>query len=213
MRTTLNLNDELIRDAQKITRLTEKTAVVHAGLKALIAREAATRLAEVSFPNYETFGPASEQHTGSTLVDRPACRANAFHRQVELDERVGRIAGGIFNGESRDSRAGGGGHVRTDLVRGDGESAFEVGIHRNLHAPADEPEVRQHLVERNLIVPPSERPGETRARGGERGKPELGEQARAPQIPGVRDDEAAGFVEPAKALALRGGLGHPLATL
>ena len=45
MRTTLNLNDELVRDAQKITRLTEKTAVVHAGLKALIAREAARQLA------------------------------------------------------------------------------------------------------------------------------------------------------------------------
>lgn len=47
MRTTLNLNDDLVRDAQKITRLTQKTAVVHAGLKALIAREAARQLAEM----------------------------------------------------------------------------------------------------------------------------------------------------------------------
>jgi len=45
MRTTLNLDEELLRDAQKITRLSEKTAVVHAGLKALIASEAARQLA------------------------------------------------------------------------------------------------------------------------------------------------------------------------
>ncbi len=44
MRTTLNLNDELMRDAMRVTGLREKTAVVHEGLKALLAREAARRL-------------------------------------------------------------------------------------------------------------------------------------------------------------------------
>lgn len=45
MRTTLNLDEDLLRDAQKITRLSEKTATVHAGLRALIASEAARQLA------------------------------------------------------------------------------------------------------------------------------------------------------------------------
>lgn len=44
MRTTLNLDDTLIRDAMRVTGLREKTAVVHEGLKALIARDAARRL-------------------------------------------------------------------------------------------------------------------------------------------------------------------------
>lgn len=45
MRTTLNIDDRLLAEAQRLTRLTEKTAVVHAGLEALIARESARRLA------------------------------------------------------------------------------------------------------------------------------------------------------------------------
>ncbi|MGH8523552.1 MAG: type II toxin-antitoxin system VapB family antitoxin [Gammaproteobacteria bacterium] len=46
MRATLNIDDELLLEAQKITHIKEKTAVVHAGLEALIEREAARRLAE-----------------------------------------------------------------------------------------------------------------------------------------------------------------------
>ena len=45
MRTTLNLDDELLLEAQRLSGLREKTAVVHAGLEALIAREQARRLA------------------------------------------------------------------------------------------------------------------------------------------------------------------------
>jgi Arc/MetJ family transcription regulator len=45
MRTTLILNDELLREAQRLSGLKGKTAVVHAGLEALIARESARRLA------------------------------------------------------------------------------------------------------------------------------------------------------------------------
>jgi Arc/MetJ family transcription regulator len=45
MRTTLILDDELLERAKEATGLKEKTALVHAGLEALIAREAARRLA------------------------------------------------------------------------------------------------------------------------------------------------------------------------
>lgn len=44
MRTTMNLDDALVRDAMRVTGLREKTAVVHEGLRALLAREAARRL-------------------------------------------------------------------------------------------------------------------------------------------------------------------------
>lgn len=45
MRTTLNIDDELLEKARKLTGLKEKTAVLHAGLHALIASESARRLA------------------------------------------------------------------------------------------------------------------------------------------------------------------------
>ncbi len=45
MRTTLILNDDLVAKARDLTGLSEKTALVHEGLRALIARAAAHRLA------------------------------------------------------------------------------------------------------------------------------------------------------------------------
>jgi len=45
MRTTLNIDDDLLREARRLSKLKEKTALVHAGLAALIARESASRLA------------------------------------------------------------------------------------------------------------------------------------------------------------------------
>jgi Arc/MetJ family transcription regulator len=45
MRTTLNIDDALLGRATELTGLREKTAVVRAGLEALVARESARRLA------------------------------------------------------------------------------------------------------------------------------------------------------------------------
>jgi len=47
MRTTLNINDEVIEKASAITGIKEKTSLVHKGLEALIARESAVRLARL----------------------------------------------------------------------------------------------------------------------------------------------------------------------
>jgi Arc/MetJ family transcription regulator len=45
MRTTLILDDSLLERARQLTGIKEKTALVRAGLEALIAREAGKRLA------------------------------------------------------------------------------------------------------------------------------------------------------------------------
>ena len=45
MRTTLNIDDELIRRAAKMTGIKEKTSLVRLGLEALIALESSRRLA------------------------------------------------------------------------------------------------------------------------------------------------------------------------
>ncbi|HEX9801744.1 MAG TPA: type II toxin-antitoxin system VapB family antitoxin [Gammaproteobacteria bacterium] len=45
MRTTLNIDDQLLAEAQRICGVTEKGALVREGLRALIERESARRLA------------------------------------------------------------------------------------------------------------------------------------------------------------------------
>ncbi len=47
MRTTLNLDDDLIAEAQRLAGITERTAVIHEGLRALIERESGRRLARL----------------------------------------------------------------------------------------------------------------------------------------------------------------------
>jgi len=47
MRTTVALDDELVRTAQEFTGVAEKTALIREALKALIERESARRLASL----------------------------------------------------------------------------------------------------------------------------------------------------------------------
>jgi len=44
MKTTMNLNDELMKKAMELTKIKEKTALVHAALEALIAEYSRGRL-------------------------------------------------------------------------------------------------------------------------------------------------------------------------
>jgi hypothetical protein len=44
MRTTLILQDELVEQAQSLTNIKEKTALVHEGLRALIEKKSRERL-------------------------------------------------------------------------------------------------------------------------------------------------------------------------
>ena len=47
MRTTVTIDDELLADAEEYTKIKERSALVNAGLKALVEREAARRLARL----------------------------------------------------------------------------------------------------------------------------------------------------------------------
>jgi Arc/MetJ family transcription regulator len=47
MRTTLNIDEALLRKAARLTGVKEKTSLVRLGLEALIARESARRLARL----------------------------------------------------------------------------------------------------------------------------------------------------------------------
>ncbi|MFZ1948284.1 MAG: type II toxin-antitoxin system VapB family antitoxin [bacterium] len=47
MRTTLNINDALLRRAARLTGIKQKTSLVRRGLEALISQESARRLADL----------------------------------------------------------------------------------------------------------------------------------------------------------------------
>ena len=47
MRTTLNINDDILEKASRLTGVKEKTALVRLGLEALIASESSRRLARL----------------------------------------------------------------------------------------------------------------------------------------------------------------------
>ncbi len=71
MRTTLNIDDTLLKEAARLSGISEKTAVVRAGLEALIARESARRLAALggSEPGIRRIrrrrpGPRTSRHAG-----------------------------------------------------------------------------------------------------------------------------------------------------
>jgi Arc/MetJ family transcription regulator len=57
MRTTINLDDQLIDEARRLTGIPERTALVHAGLRALIERESARRLARLGGTEPELVPP------------------------------------------------------------------------------------------------------------------------------------------------------------
>ena len=47
MRATVNLDDKLVAEAQRLSGAEGRTALIHAGLEALIERESARRLARL----------------------------------------------------------------------------------------------------------------------------------------------------------------------
>ena len=53
MRTTVNIDDQLMSEAQRITGVSEKASLVREGLKALIERESARRLSKMGATDVE----------------------------------------------------------------------------------------------------------------------------------------------------------------
>lgn len=70
MRTTLNIDDRLLAEAQRLCGVTEKAALVREGLKALIERESAQRLARLGRQRTAVGAdPASTPEQAVILVD------------------------------------------------------------------------------------------------------------------------------------------------
>ena len=66
MRVTLALDDDLLAKAQAFTGLKEKSALVREGLKALIEREGARRLARMGGTEPNIAAPRRRRHAART---------------------------------------------------------------------------------------------------------------------------------------------------
>ena len=64
MRTTLNIDDDLLAHATELTGLTEKTTLVREGLQALIERETARRLDKLGGKEPGATAPPRRRLTG-----------------------------------------------------------------------------------------------------------------------------------------------------
>ncbi len=62
-RTTLNLDDELLRLARQYTGIQQKTALIHEALRELVSREAARRLAALG-GTMPSFGAGRRRKSG-----------------------------------------------------------------------------------------------------------------------------------------------------
>ena len=65
MRTTVNLDTDLLAEASRLTGMTERTALLHAGLRALIERESARRLARLG-GSQPDLGPVPRRRVDAT---------------------------------------------------------------------------------------------------------------------------------------------------
>ncbi len=65
MRTTVNLDADLLAEASRLTGMTERTALLHAGLRALIERESARRLARLG-GSQPDLGPVPRRRADAT---------------------------------------------------------------------------------------------------------------------------------------------------
>ena len=65
MRTTLNIEDELLDKAARLTGIAEKTSLVRLGLEALIARESGNRLAKLGGTEKKLVRPRRRRVTGT----------------------------------------------------------------------------------------------------------------------------------------------------
>ena len=76
MRTTINLDDDLLALASKLTGITDRTPLIRESLKAIIARESARRLALLggSMPDFEDI------RSNRCKLDMPSCSCTKTRR-------------------------------------------------------------------------------------------------------------------------------------
>jgi hypothetical protein len=113
-------------------------------------------------------------------------------------ERLQRVAGRILDGQTSDTGGRGELHVDCNVLRIDREPALEVCVCRHAHGGRDVPKMFERLIERDLIVRASQRPGEAGTRRRQGLEADLFQRPRAPHVPCVRHHDATGSAQAVK---------------
>jgi len=66
MRTTITIDDDLLEQAAKLTRIKERRALIQEALRALVARESARRLARLGGTQPDLKAPPRRRGAGKT---------------------------------------------------------------------------------------------------------------------------------------------------
>lgn len=66
MRTTITIDDNLLAEAESLTRITERPALIREALRALIAQESARRLAALGGSDPAAEAPPRRRPAGAT---------------------------------------------------------------------------------------------------------------------------------------------------
>lgn len=97
MRTTINIDDDLLARASELTGITERTALVRAGLRTLVEREAARRLALLGGTMPDLVVPGREDRTEDDTREAAAETTAGMDRSassVRADDDRGSAGGG-----------------------------------------------------------------------------------------------------------------------
>ena len=101
----------------------------------------------------------------------------------------------VLDREARDPGSNREGHVLGHLFGLVRESGLEIGVDGEVHGGGDRRQVLQDVVALHPVVGAAGGPRVPGARRGESLEPEVLEHARAPDVPRVRQDEAAARVQ------------------
>jgi len=155
----------------------------------------------------KTFGTADQQCIAAGPIDCFARRAQPLDGDVGFIQGLGRIAGGILDGQSRHTGFHGEPHTVRHPGGIGGETTFEVRIDGQVGRLDHLGQMIQHPIAGHSAISMAVRPCEAGAGGGQRLEADTLQIAGAANIPWIGNYEAAALVQAMKGAAFIGDAG------
>ena len=149
---------------------------------------------EVDAPVQQVLRPRRQHERDRQRPRHLHRRLHPLDREVEVVDRLVRLAGGVLDGAA--DHAGLGGEA-DHLGRGPrlvGVAILQIGVDRQVRGAGDEPAVVEDFAAAHGVGPvrASQRVGQAEARRRQRLEPECRQDPRGAGVPGVGNDERAG---------------------
>ena len=126
---------------------------------------------QLGFAKQHAFGARGQQNIGSRGINGSARGLDTRHSMVDRVQRVGVIAGVVFNRQTRHARFNRKRYIGRNAFGVMGEAAFEISIHWDVNGSNQFPQISQHLIACHGVVFAAHRPRKARAGAGNRFEP------------------------------------------